>query len=65
MVFGNSFEFYINDGKGKYVNATSKILPASVKGDGIDIEAADFNQDGKLDLYFCNFRGSDILLLGL
>ncbi|MEM7299329.1 MAG: VCBS repeat-containing protein, partial [Bacteroidota bacterium] len=62
--FGNSYQFYQNDGKGKFSNVTEEVLPASVKGDGIDIEAADYNGDGKLDLYLCNFRGSDILLLG-
>ncbi|MCB0848114.1 MAG: VCBS repeat-containing protein, partial [Bacteroidetes bacterium] len=62
--FGNSFEFYLNDKKGKFTRATEKILPASVRGDGIDIEAADFNGDGKTDLYLCNFLGSDILLFG-
>lgn len=63
--FGNSFACYLNDGKGNFVNATDKVLPPSVKGDGIDIEAADFNGDGIIDLYFCNFMGSDLLLLGL
>lgn len=62
--FGNSFEFYANDGNGKFTNVTTTVLPASVRGDGIDIEAADFNGDGLLDLYFCNFLGSDLLLLG-
>lgn len=62
--FGNSFEFYANDGKGKFTNVTSSVLPPSVKGDGIDIEAADFNGDGIIDLYLCNFLGSDLLLLG-
>jgi hypothetical protein len=62
--FGNSFEFYLNDGQGKFSNETVRILPPSIKGDGIDIEAADYNGDGKTDLFFCNFQGSDMLLLG-
>ncbi len=62
--FGNSFEFYENNEKGYFKNQTQNVLPASVKGDGIDVEAADYNGDGRIDLYFCNFRGSDFLLLG-
>ncbi len=62
--FGNSFEFYLNDGKGKFTKETDGIKPPSIKGDGIDIEAADFNGDGKVDLYLCNFMGRDMLLLG-
>ncbi len=62
--FGNSYEFYLNNGQGKFTNETSVILPASVRGDGIDIEANDYNNDGKIDLYLSNFRGGDMLLLG-
>ncbi len=62
--FGHSFQCYLNDGHGRYSQATESILPASVRGDGIDVEAADFNGDGKVDLYLCNFRGNDLLLFG-
>lgn len=62
-VFGHSYSIYINDGSGAFTNKTDDFLPASVRGEGIDVEAADFNGDGKKDLYLGNFRGSDFLLL--
>ena len=62
--FGNSFNAYFNDGRGFFTNGTEQVIPASIQGDGIDIEVADFNGDGLPDLYFCNFRGNDFLLFG-
>lgn len=62
--FGNGFEFYENDGFGKFQNSTAKVLSPSIRGDGIDVESADFNNDGIPDLYLCHFRGSDMLLTG-
>ncbi len=62
--FGNSYEASFNDGKGFYKKATEQVIPASVRGDGIDIEMADFNNDGLPDLYLCNFSGNDFLLFG-
>ncbi|MCB9279644.1 MAG: VCBS repeat-containing protein [Lewinellaceae bacterium] len=62
--FGNFYEVYLNDGKGRFRNATQEYIPAATRGDGIDIEVADFNGDGIKDLYLCNFQGSDFLLLG-
>lgn len=62
--FGHSFMAYFNEGKAGFKKGESLVYPASVKGDGIDLEAADFNGDGVMDLYLCNFLGHDFLLLG-
>jgi len=61
--FGNSYMVYVNDGK-KFIAPPELVLPTSTKGDGIDIEFADFNNDGIKDLYLCNFTGNDFLLFG-
>lgn len=53
--FGGDFQVLINDGTGVLTDQTSDFLPPTAVGDGIDIEAADFNGDGHLDLYFCTY----------
>lgn len=62
--FGHSYMAYINLGGKKFENHADWVYPPSVKGDGIDLEQADFNGDGILDLYLCNFLGHDFFLLG-
>jgi hypothetical protein len=51
------YRVQLNDGTGHFfVAETGTILPASVHNNGIgfDIEVADFNQDGRDDLFLCN-----------
>jgi len=62
--FGSSYDAYFNDGKGFFAKQTDRVIPPGVRGDGIDMEMADFNGDGVPDLYLCNFSGSDFLLFG-
>ena len=62
--FGNSITIYSKAESDTYKNVTSTFLPASIRGDIIDTEIADLNNDGILDIYICSFRGSDMLIFG-
>ncbi len=62
--FGNSYEVYENDGQGTFKKARDRFIPASIRGNGVDMEMADFNGDGVLDLYLCNLEGKDFLIFG-
>ncbi len=55
---------YLNDGTGVFENARW-VLPRTIVGNGFDIEAADFNGDGRIDLYFCSRIGLDRLAFGI
>ena len=46
------YQVFLNDGKGTF-NITS-LSPEWPPGNGFDIAVADFNGDGKQDLYLCN-----------
>ena len=64
--FGGStpFRAYLNNGKGKFSDATEDVFPVSATGRGFDMEFADFNNDGKTDIYLANRGTADILLFG-
>jgi hypothetical protein len=47
-----------------FSNQTSDIFPNGIVGSGFDAEAADFNNDGKLDLYLASRGSADKLLFG-
>lgn len=53
----------INDGNARFGTATTRWVPASVVGHGIDVEAADINGDGLVDLYVANHIGPDYVLI--
>jgi hypothetical protein len=61
---GERFSVYLNDSTGVFENARW-VLPRTIVGNGFDIEAADFNSDGRLDLYFCSRIGLDRLVFGV
>lgn len=53
----------INDGKASFTDKTTAFFP-SINMYPFDFQVADFNKDGKLDIYICGFRGDDMLLFG-
>jgi len=60
---GAPYRIYLNDGRGTFEIA-DWALPYSIVGYGFDIEAADFDKDGRIDLYLCSRIGLDRLALG-
>ncbi|MBO0329901.1 FG-GAP repeat domain-containing protein [[Muricauda] lutisoli] len=63
---GNTpYSVYLNDGKGKFVEATEKIIPEGISGRGFDIDFVDLNGDGINDLFLSNRGSQDFLLLGI
>ena len=59
------FSIYLNDGKGKFSEANSKIIPEEIAGRGFDIDFVDLNGDGIKDLFLSNRGSQDFLLLGI
>ena len=55
---------FANDGRGHFISAAD-ILPPSAGANAFDIEVADFNGDGRWDLFIARRGGPDRLLLGL
>jgi hypothetical protein len=53
----------LNDGAGVFAEATGSVFPPGLKGEGIDAEVADFDGDGRLDIYFSSYSGSDSMIL--
>ncbi|GAB4193086.1 MAG: hypothetical protein Tsb002_23310 [Wenzhouxiangellaceae bacterium] len=60
--FDGTFQAFLNNGDGLYTEATSLVLPPTATGNGIDVEAADLDHDGRDELYLAVFGGSDQLL---
>lgn len=58
------YRVYLNDGSGRFELESASFLPSSAVGRGFDIEAADLNGDGALDLYLASRGSADILLFG-
>jgi len=66
-----SVQILANDGRGSFRDVTAEALPAPLNGPAIGVEIADFDQDGRLDLYIAmraansqDAEGYDRLLLG-
>jgi hypothetical protein len=53
----------LNDGAGVFADATGSVFPSSLTGQGIDAEVADFDGDGRLDIYFSSYVGTDRMVL--
>lgn len=58
------FSVYINNGKGKYTDATGTFLPLDIKGKGFDIDFEDLNGDSIKDLFLSNRGSQDFLIFG-
>ncbi|HEX6368654.1 MAG TPA: VCBS repeat-containing protein [Longimicrobium sp.] len=53
----------LNDGTGVFRDATSSVFPSGLTGQGVDAEVADFDGDGRLDIYFSSYVGTDRMVL--
>jgi hypothetical protein len=50
-----NYRVLLNDGGGRFSTAgADTVLPATADGNGFDIEVADFDGDGREDLFLCN-----------
>jgi hypothetical protein len=54
---------YLNDGRGRFADASADWWPHALRAEGIELEIADFDGDGRLDVYMANYRDPDYLLL--
>ena len=58
------FKVFLNDGQGTFTDRSGRYLPAGTQAQGVEVEVADFNGDGKPDIYFANHTANaDFLLL--
>jgi hypothetical protein len=60
--FNAPYRAYVNNGQGVFEESTKGVFPGGVTGNGLDIEAADFSGDGRIDLYLASRGGPDRLL---
>src|SRR5690606_27153147 len=49
----------LNDGDGRFSDATAAVLPAPITGPGLGVEIADYNGDGWPDLYVAMLQNAD------
>ncbi len=59
----NPARVLLNDGSGKFQDGTTYVLPPTVSGVWFDVEAANFDGDERLDLYFSSRGGPDRLVV--
>ena len=57
------YRVFLNDGTGRFTEGTDEVLPSGIVGAGFDVEQADFDRDGRLDLYLADRGNADRLLL--
>lgn len=60
----DGFSIAINNGNGHFKEASLEFIKYPITGAVVDIEAADFNKDGIMDIYLACFGSNDKLLLG-
>ena len=54
----------LNNGSGKMVDQSDSMIGERISSLVIDVEVADFNGDGIMDIYLCCFRSPDHILIG-
>jgi len=57
------FRAYLNDGTGRFVEATLQVFGEGITGTGLDLEFGDFDGDGLEDVYLASRGTADRLLL--
>lgn len=57
------FRAYLNDGAGRFTEATAEIFGAGITGTGLDLEFGDFNGDGLEDVFLASRGTADRLLI--
>jgi hypothetical protein len=64
-VLNQSRAWYValNDGTGVFKDASGSVFPSGLTGQGVDVEVADFNGDGRMDLYLSSYVGTDRMVL--
>jgi hypothetical protein len=60
---GSRPHLFLNDGHGRFAEASAAYFPHALTAEGIELEAADFDGDGRVDLYMADYRDLDHLLL--
>ncbi|MDC0720185.1 FG-GAP repeat domain-containing protein [Nannocystis bainbridge] len=60
---GKRYRLRLNDGAGLFTDVTDTHLPATAIGAGVEVEAGDYDGDGRLDLYLTGFDSPDRLLV--
>lgn len=60
----HGFTIALNDGKGNFKDHTNEMLERNIASMLVDVEVADFNGDGKADIYLACFRSGDRILFG-
>jgi hypothetical protein len=60
---GSHPHLFLNDGHGRFSEASRDYFPSTLTAEGIEVEAADFNGDGRVDVYLADYRDPDYLLL--
>jgi hypothetical protein len=58
------YRVYLNDGAGRFREATTEVFPDGITGVGFDVEGADFDGDGLMDLFLASRGTVDRLLMG-
>lgn len=64
QAFDGTYQIFLNDGTGVFTDHTTDLFQTLPTGDGIDVEAADFTGDGRLDLYLTGYAQADYLFRG-